>query len=95
MSFFESIPEPPPPSELRPDGVIPGVTPAALSLICTDKVAVAISGLRAYPNGFEFTLDCPNNRYVNDEKICLAVVSMWSKIGITARLTAQPMSQHR
>ena len=23
-----------------------------------------------YPNGFEFTLDCPNNRYVNDEEIC-------------------------
>ena len=26
-----------------------------------------------YPNGFEVTLDCPNNRYVNDEKICLAL----------------------
>jgi hypothetical protein len=64
VSFFESIPEPPlPPSEwhrhpawLRPDGVIPGVAPAALSLIRTDEVAVAISGLRAYPNGFEFTV---------------------------------------
>lgn len=63
MSFFESIPEPPPPSEwhghpawLRPNGVIPGVAPAGLSLIRTDEVAVAISGLRAYPNGFEFTL---------------------------------------
>jgi hypothetical protein len=32
------------------------VTPAALSLIRTDEVAVAISGLRAYPNGFEFTV---------------------------------------
>ena len=47
-----------------------------------------------YPSGFEVPLNCPNNRYVNDEKVCLAVVSMWSKIGITARLTAQPMSQH-
>ena len=47
-----------------------------------------------YPNGFELPLNCPNNRYVNDEKVCLAVVSMWSKIGVTARLTAQPMSQH-
>src|SRR5437763_1552078 len=26
-----------------------------------------------YPNGFEVTLDCPNNRYVNDEKICQAL----------------------
>lgn len=64
MSFFESIPEPPPPSSewhghpvwLRPNGVIPGVAPAALSLIRTEEVAVAISGLRAYPNGFEFTV---------------------------------------
>ena len=47
-----------------------------------------------YPNGFEIPLNCPNNRYVNDEKICLAVVSMWSRVGVTARLTAQPMSQH-
>jgi hypothetical protein len=63
VSFFESIPEPPPPSEwrghpawLRPNGVIPGAASAGLSLIRTDEVAVAISGLRAYPNGFEFTL---------------------------------------
>lgn len=64
MSFFESIPEPPPPPSewrghpawLRPNGVIPGVTPAGLSLICTDEVAFALSGLRAYPNGFEFTV---------------------------------------
>ena len=26
-----------------------------------------------YPNGFEVTIDCPNNRYINDEKICVAV----------------------
>ncbi|MCH7342119.1 ABC transporter substrate-binding protein [Pelomonas sp. CA6] len=47
-----------------------------------------------YPQGFDTPLHCPNNRYVNDEEICLAVVSMWSKIGIHARLVAQPMSQH-
>ena len=23
-----------------------------------------------YPQGFELTLDCPNDRYVNDEAIC-------------------------
>jgi peptide/nickel transport system substrate-binding protein len=26
---------------------------------------------RGYPQGFEVTLDCPNNRYINDEKICV------------------------
>jgi peptide/nickel transport system substrate-binding protein len=45
-----------------------------------------------YPNGFEFTLACPNNRYVNDEEICQALLSMWSRIGIKAKLQAEPMS---
>ena len=35
-----------------------------------------------YPNGFEVTLDCPNNRYVNDEKICQALAAMWAQIGV-------------
>ena len=47
-----------------------------------------------YPNGFEVPLNCPNNRYVNDEEICKAVVAMWARVGITARLISQPMSQH-
>jgi len=44
-----------------------------------------------YPNGFEFELDCPNNRYVNDERICQALVGMWSRIGLKAKLLAQSM----
>ena len=39
-----------------------------------------------YPNGFGFTLHCPNDRYVNDEKICVAVAGMWAKLGINARI---------
>ena len=41
-----------------------------------------------YPNGIEFTLDCPNNRYVNDEEVCQAVVNMWARIGVKAKLNA-------
>ena len=26
-----------------------------------------------YPAGFEVTLDCPNNRYINDDKIAQAI----------------------
>jgi peptide/nickel transport system substrate-binding protein len=47
-----------------------------------------------YANGFEVPLNCPNNRYVNDEEVCQAVVAMWAKIGIKARLAALPFSQH-
>ena len=43
-----------------------------------------------YPNGFEVTLDCPNNRYVNDEKICQALAAMWSQIGVKTSVTALP-----
>jgi peptide/nickel transport system substrate-binding protein len=45
-----------------------------------------------YPNGFEFTLDCPNNRYVNDEKICQALVGMWAKIGLKVKLNSIPFA---
>nr|WP_295074934.1 ABC transporter substrate-binding protein [uncultured Roseateles sp.] len=47
-----------------------------------------------YPEGFEVPLNCPNNRYVNDEAICQAVVAMWARIGVKAHLIAQPFSQH-
>jgi peptide/nickel transport system substrate-binding protein len=46
-----------------------------------------------YPNGFDLTLDCPNNRYVNDERICTALASMFAKIGVKARLNALPRAQ--
>ena len=41
-----------------------------------------------YPEGFEVGFDAPNDRYVNDEKIAQAIVPMWAKIGVKARLTA-------
>jgi peptide/nickel transport system substrate-binding protein len=33
-----------------------------------------------YPQGFEVTLDCPNNRYINDEKICVAAAAMLAQV---------------
>jgi hypothetical protein len=65
MSFFESIPQPTPPPELvrrhrpawmRPDVVIPGSIAAEVVLVRTEQVAVAAGSVRAYPNGFEFTV---------------------------------------
>jgi len=47
-----------------------------------------------YPNGFEVTLDCPNNRYVNDEEICIAVASMLAKIGISTKVSTQPRATY-
>jgi peptide/nickel transport system substrate-binding protein len=45
-----------------------------------------------YPNGFDFQLNCPNNRYVNDEEICTALIGMWSRIGVNVKLAAEPMA---
>jgi len=47
-----------------------------------------------YPDGFEVTLDCPNDRYINDEAICVAAISMFAKIGVTVNLDAKTKSQH-
>jgi peptide/nickel transport system substrate-binding protein len=47
-----------------------------------------------YPQGFEVTLDCPNNRYVNDEEICITLASMWAKIGVKVRVTALPRATY-
>jgi peptide/nickel transport system substrate-binding protein len=47
-----------------------------------------------YPDGFTVTMDCPNNRYVNDEKICQAVVGLLARVGVKVDLLAQPKSKY-
>jgi len=42
-----------------------------------------------YPNGFGVTLDCPNDRYVNDEAICQAAAAMLARANIKITLNAQ------
>ncbi len=46
-------------------------------------------GDAGYPNGFEVGMNCPNDRYVNDEEICKAVATMLAKIGVKVNLTAE------
>jgi peptide/nickel transport system substrate-binding protein len=47
-----------------------------------------------YPSGFGVTMDCPNDRYVNDEAICTAVVSMLARIGVRVTLNAQTRARY-
>ncbi len=47
-----------------------------------------------YGDGFSVQLDCPNDRYVNDEAICQAAVGMYAQIGVTVNLDAKPKAQH-
>ena len=46
------------------------------------------------PDAFSMTLRCPNDRYVNDEAICTAAVSMLAKLGLDVTLDAVPVSQY-
>lgn len=47
-----------------------------------------------YPDGFEFGLKCPNNRYLNDESVCQAVAGMLARIGLRAQLDAMPVQTY-
>ncbi len=47
-----------------------------------------------FADGFSVRLDCPNDRYVNDEGICQAVVGMLAQIGIKVNLDAKTKALH-
>lgn len=76
--------------------VAPGVNGNTPDIDVPPKVdperAKKLLGEAGYPDGFEVQLNCPNNRYVNDEEICQAIVAMWAKVGVKSRLVAEPMS---
>lgn len=46
-----------------------------------------------YPTGFDITLDCPNDRYVNDDQVCLAIAAMLAKVDIKVNVSLLPGAQ--
>jgi len=70
---------------LSKDFVRPKADPEAAKKLLTEA---------GYPDGFELTMDCPNDRYVNDAAICQAVVGMLARIGVKVDLLAQPKAQY-
>jgi peptide/nickel transport system substrate-binding protein len=65
-------------------------TPAKVDIDAAKKL-LAEAG---YPDGFELRLNCPNNRYVNDEEICQNIVSMWARIGVKATLASENFASY-
>ncbi len=47
-----------------------------------------------YGDGFGVTLDCPNDRYVNDEAICRSLAPMLARIGVRLTLNIQPRMRY-
>jgi hypothetical protein len=61
--------EGPPPAWWRPPAdVVPGVTPVELLLARTEQRAIGLTGIRAYPNGFAFTLSVRLRQVVAGEQ---------------------------
>ena len=51
--------------------------------------AKALLAEAGYPDGIRTKLNCPNNRYINDEAICVAIASMWTRAGIETDLSTE------
>ena len=79
----------------RPSGLMygPGVNgynaAADTRLPYDPEAAKKLLAEAGYPQGFGVTMDCPNDRYVNDEEICKAVTNMLARAGVRVTLNAQ------
>lgn len=58
------------------------------------EAAKALLTEAGYGDGFSVGMDCPNDRYVNDEAICQAVAAFLARVGIKVDLNAQPKAQY-
>jgi peptide/nickel transport system substrate-binding protein len=47
-----------------------------------------------YLDGFEVQLDCPNNRYIQDEEICVALANMWAQVKVKVKVNAMPRATY-
>jgi peptide/nickel transport system substrate-binding protein len=80
--------------------VHPNPTAANLPASLTKRLPLDVNAAKklmadaGYASGFDITLDCPNGRYLADEKICVAVAGMLAKINIRVRVNAMPVSTY-
>lgn len=47
-----------------------------------------------YAKGFGVTLDCPNDRYLNDEAVCRRVAADLGRVGVRVEVRARTKSEH-
>lgn len=80
-----------PTGALTPSGIASFDDPALQARLPHDLAgAKKLMADAGYADGFEVTLDCPNNRYINDEEICTALASMWAQLKIKVKVNAMP-----
>lgn len=73
------------------NGVDPTLQPRAYPFDLT--AAKKLMTDAGYAAGFEVTLDCPNDRYVNDEQVCQAVAAMLSHLNVRVYVNAMPAAK--
>ena len=78
-----------PASQFYPSAVF-GYDPEIKRPACNPDKAKAMLKEAGYPDGFEVTIDSPNDRYVNDDKIAQAIASQLARIGIKVKVNAIP-----
>jgi peptide/nickel transport system substrate-binding protein len=77
--------------QIVPAGFV-GYDPALHQPRHDTAAAIALLARAGYPQGFRITLHCPNNRYVNDARMCEAVAQQMARIGVKVELAAMPFS---
>ncbi len=56
--------------------------------------ARALLAEAGYPDGFAFSLKCPNDRYLNDEAVCTAINAMLAQVGLEPILETMPVANY-
>ncbi|WGH80203.1 ABC transporter substrate-binding protein [Jannaschia ovalis] len=56
--------------------------------------ARALLAEAGYPDGFRFSLKCPNDRYLNDEAVCTAITGMLAQVGLEPLLETMPVANY-
>lgn len=73
---------------------IPGYTEELDELVDVDvEQAKELLAEAGYPDGFDFLFVCTNESYVNEEQLCQAIASMWSRIGLSPKLDIGPTAK--
>jgi len=75
-----------------PDVPTVGYLPGLKRLPYDPAMSKKLLAEAGYPNGFDITVAGPNDRYVNDEKICEAVAKYLAKVGLKVTLDVKPKS---
>lgn len=80
-----------PTEQLVPDGFL-GFDPSIKQPAHDLTKAKALLAEAGYPEGFRLTIHCPNNRYINDAKLCEALAQVFTQIGVKTEVSAMPFA---